>query len=260
MLARIPYDACPLCKSSAIKELARANCSTHTVYNDQVPPVMVWMSCDECGHVFTDGYFSAEALAVIFSKTNENQKLGHDLEAQRFASATIVEKVLPYAKEGKWLDVGFGNGSLLFTAEEYGFTPVGLDLRTPNVVAIRRLGIEAYAVALSDLQHSDAYSVISMCDVLEHMPFPADGLAAAHRLLKRDGVLFLSMPNMDSILWKVLTANKANPYWSELEHYHNFGRKRLIRLLEDNGFRVLRFGLSERYRACMELVTRKVSE
>jgi 2-polyprenyl-3-methyl-5-hydroxy-6-metoxy-1,4-benzoquinol methylase len=38
-----------------------------------------------------------------------------------------------------------------------------------------------------------------MADVLEHMPFPKTGLAAAHRLRRPDGVLFLSMPNMDNM-------------------------------------------------------------
>jgi protein O-GlcNAc transferase len=35
-----------------------------------------------------------------------------------------------------------------------------------------------------------------MADVLEHMPFPRPGLAAAHQLLRPDGVLFLSMQGM----------------------------------------------------------------
>jgi protein O-GlcNAc transferase len=258
--ARIPYDACPLCGAKEISTILKADCSKHHLYKPAIPPIMTWCACAACGHVFTDGYFSDAALQIIFSDTHENQKVGFEIEKQRYISARMVEKILPYAQTGYWLDVGFGNGSLLFTAQEYGFTPVGADLRKENVDIMNKIGIEAHCADLKALQQQPRFDVISMADVLEHMPFPVEGLGAAHRLLNPGGILFVSMPNMDSVLWNVLSSNNANPYWGELEHYHNFGRKRLFRLLQDNGFEPLRFGISERYRACMEVISRKIEQ
>ena len=65
------------------------------------------------------------------------------------------------------------------------------------------------------------------------------------------------MPNLDSSMWRSLDAQNANPYWPELEHYHNFSRPRLYILLEETGFTPLRYGVSERYRACMDEIARK---
>jgi hypothetical protein len=96
-----------------------------------------------------------------------------------------------------------------------------------------------------------------MADVLEHVPFPKEYLAAAAELLTENGILFASMPNADSVLWAALSMNGANPYWGEIEHFHNFGRQRLFALLEECGFTIVHFGLSERYRACMEVIARK---
>ena len=96
-----------------------------------------------------------------------------------------------------------------------------------------------------------------MADVLEHMPFPKAGLAAAHRLLRPDGVLFLSMPNIDNTVWRRLRANGVNAYWGEIEHYHNFPRKRLSALLEEHGLRPVESHISERYRVCMEVIAVK---
>ena len=81
-------------------------------------------------------------------------------------------------------------------------------------------------------------------------------LRAARRALAPQGVLLLSLPNMDSMLWRALDAQDINPYWGELEHYHNFGRERLDALLRDEGFEPVRYGVSERYRASMEVVAR----
>jgi protein O-GlcNAc transferase len=142
----------------------------------------------------------------------------------------------------------------VFAAEEWGFTPVGLDLRRDNVAVLRSLGYEAHCVPIEELDDGVRYSVVSMADVLEHMPFPKSGLLAARRLLAPGGALFLSMPNTDTMLWRLLHANKVNPYWGEIEHYHNFSRRRLYALLEEHGFEPVEYGVSERYRACMEVV------
>lgn len=257
MNPRIPYEVCPLCSSKAIVAAKTADCSRHPLYRPVLPPVMTWMTCNACGHVFTDGYFTAQAQAEIFNHTHEHQKLGADIEAQRLVAAHMVDKVLAYVREGTWLDVGFGNGALLFTAQEYGFTPIGLDLRPENVEMMNAIGIEAYCADLAQVSLGRKCDVISMADVLEHMPYPLQGLKAAARLLSDDGVLLISMPNADSMLWRVLDVTNANPYWGELEHYHNFGRKRLYALLNQNGFEAVQYGVSERYRACMEVIVKK---
>jgi len=238
--------------------LRTGDCSRHPLYRPVVAPVMTWMRCAPCGHVFTDGYFTPEVAAEIFQRTNPGQQPGAAFEQNRMVSARIVERVARHVASGAWLDVGFGNGSLLFTAQEWGFRPMGLDLRLPSVGALQRLGIEARCAELTTLDEAGAFAVISLADVLEHMPFPKQGLAAAHRLLRPDGVLFASMPNYDCMAWRLLDASNANPYWGELEHFHNFSRARLSARLVEQGFEPVQYAVSERYRVCMEIIARRV--
>jgi hypothetical protein len=54
-----------------------------------------------------------------------------------------------------------------------------------------------------------------------------------------------------------LERERKNPYWGELEHLHNFGRRRLYALLEETGFCPVRYGVSQRYLASMEVVARR---
>jgi SAM-dependent methyltransferase len=256
---RILFEGCPLCKSRNTAKLRTADCSRHPLYRPVIAPTMTWMHCNDCSHVFTDGYFSPDAAAIIFENTHEHQKPGWAFEQQRMVSARIVAKVAQYIQTGSWLDVGFGNGSLLFTAEEWGFTPIGLDLRRSSVEAMQRLGIEAHCADITAFRGHDSVSVISMADVLEHMPFPQDGLAAAYRLLRPEGVLFVSMPHYNCAAWRLLDASNANPYWGELEHFHNFSQTRLYTLMKDMGFDAINYGVSERYRVCMEVILRRTS-
>jgi protein O-GlcNAc transferase len=254
---RIRFDVCPLCDSTSFTHEATGDCSRHALYKRELPPRIRWYRCESCGHVFAEGYFTPEANALIFGQTKVDQRVGHDIERQRNIAALMVEAVLPFVSKGRWLDVGFGNGALLFAAQEYGFEPVGTDMRTDNAAALAKLGIEAHTSDLESLELSQPCHVISMADVLEHMPFPKRGLAAVHKFLEDDGVILVSMPNSETMLWRVFNESSTNPYWGELEHYHNFGRTRLYSLLAEMGFEPLKYGVSQRYRACMEVIARK---
>jgi tripartite-type tricarboxylate transporter receptor subunit TctC len=108
---RILFEGCPLCKSRNTAKLRTADCSRHPLYRPVIAPTMTWMHCNDCSHVFTDGYFSPDAAAIIFENTHEHQKPGWAFEQQRMVSARIVAKVAQYIQTGSWLDVGFGNGS-----------------------------------------------------------------------------------------------------------------------------------------------------
>lgn len=251
---RVLYSHCPLCESENFSHLFTGDCSSSSRYQPQLSSSIKWNKCADCKHVFTEGYYSEEALEIVFENTLDVQKVGANLEQNRAVSARMIEKVLPYQNRGLWLDVGFGNGALMFTADEYGFETVGLDLREETVSTMKQLRFECYKEDVCDFSYNKKASVVSMADVLEHTPFPKKCLIASRSLLKKGGVIFLSMPNSDAFIWRVFSQNNINPYWGEMEHYHNFGRKRLFSLLEEVGFEVLRYGVSERYRMCMEVI------
>lgn len=257
MNERIAYSACPLCDGGPLAELMTADCSRHPLHQPPLSTSIAWVRCAACGHVCTSGYYSDAACRLIFSRSNENQQAGHGIEQSRGISARMIEKVAPFVASGRWLDIGFGNASLLFTALEYGYTPVGLELREDNVARLRGFGIEAHCEDIATHKPERPYAVVSMADVLEHMPYPRHALGAVHGVLADNGVLFVSMPNIECAVWQLMDRDGANPYWGELEHYHNFGRTRLYALLRQHGFDPLRYGISERYRACMEVVARK---
>ena len=257
MQLRIDYQACPLCDSKKIVKSSVGDCSKHPLYKPEIPKLMQWMDCQDCTHQFVSGYFSEAANELIFSGTHENQKVGFQVEQQRTISARMIEKIIPLKSSGVWLDVGFGNGSLLFTAQEYGFHAIGVDLRQENVKKLKELGIEAYCDFVESIDFTRSISVVSMMDVLEHIPYPKKVLKSILLKMEKSACLLISMPNMESIVWKWMTHNRSNPYLREIEHFHNFSRSRLFSLLEECGFQPLRYGISERYRACMEFIAIK---
>lgn len=255
--ARILYENCPLCKSDKIIKSVIGDCSKQRLYNPIIPTKMQWMNCEDCHHQFINGHFSEEAQEVIFSQQPEDQVVGFEVEKQRQVSARIIEKIIPFKSNGIWLDVGFGNGSLLFTADEYGFEPIGADLRKDGVLRLQNLGIQAHCDLVQNIEFEKSISVVSMMDVLEHIPFPKDVLISLHSKMDEDGCLLISCPNSESWIWKLMATQNINPYFNTIEHYHNFSKTRLVSLLNECGFNIKKYGISERYRSGMEIIAQR---
>lgn len=249
MITRTPYEACPLCESKAITSRLRANVTSHPLWTSEFEPEMLWLKCISCGHVFTDGYFEGEALDKLFEKENPYP---HSLEVQRMLCAPMVQYVTFPDEDRTWLDVGCGSGALMMTAKEFGFEVEGLDLRDSAVKRCNQLGLRVFksTLAMHTGEGGHTYDVVSLCDVLEHVPFPRQLIKEAREALNPGGVLVVSCPNLDVF---GLLPDDENPYWWELEHFHNFSGDRLIMLLEKEGFRDFHYRVSERYRLGMEI-------
>ena len=228
---------------------------------------MTWVRCNGCEHVFTDSFYTEAGLTELFRQAHADQLAGGDIEKQRLLWAPIVQRVLDALPDGvtpfdahlTWLDVGCGSGGLVFTAEEFGFITTGLDLREEAVRRVREVGYRAQHGDIFDIRADNPFSVISMADVLEHTPYPIATLERAHEMLDERGVLFLSCPNRESSSWREMDRKSMNPYWYEIEHYHNFSRKSLMSMLRKCKFLPVNYSVSQRYISCMEIIAVKAS-
>jgi protein O-GlcNAc transferase len=90
-------------------------------------------------------------------------------------------------------------------------------------------------------------------DVLQQLPDPRAALRKAAQVLAPGGVLIISTPDMQSSGWKLMEGANANPFWSDIEHHHNFARDRLLALLHECGFEVVDFTVPDRQQGHMEL-------
>lgn len=255
--ARVAYACCPLCDGADIPYQIEAKVSDHPLYKPELPPTLKWRSCNDCGHVFTEGYLSPEAREVMLASMAPHQQVGADAAAGRAAAARIIERIARHAPAGEWLDVGVGTGALLFTAAEWGYDVVGADAGIESVEMLLKLGYKGVWNDIVDLDWADRFSVVSMAGSLEQAAFPRQSLAAARRLLRSGGVLFVSMANMDTIVWRILDASGANAYWGDIERNHMFTRARLVKLLETEGFNVMEYGVSDRGPSAMEIIAIK---
>ena len=51
-IERIPYEGCPLCGGGEMAKERSVNCSLHPMYHPDLSPIMDWLRCAECAHLF----------------------------------------------------------------------------------------------------------------------------------------------------------------------------------------------------------------
>ena len=265
MVLRIPFPNCPLCGQAIGKAIGTFDCTAYPHYIEPLPKTLTWLICATCGHIYTDSYWSAQGLEILLAKAHACQVADGNFEQKRFLWSPVVQCVfaqLPLPERGfdsgiSWLDVGCGDGALVMTAAEFGFDAAGLDSRREVIERIAALGYRAVQGDFLQSAVSKPLHVMSMADVLEHFPYPAQALRKAHSMLNPGGLLYVSCPNNDCASWRAMDAASANPYWIEMEHCHNFSRRLLMQLLRECGFNPLHYGISQRYKAGMEIVSRR---
>jgi SAM-dependent methyltransferase len=261
---KIAYSGCPLCKSET-QMMGTANCTAYPNWHESLPASLEWMRCTSCGHVHTSHYWSEAGLAEVFRHAHAGQLagVGPSPDAKRAVWAPVVERAISLiggvaslfggSKTPVWLDVGCGDGALTMTAADYGFASLGLDARAETVSRIRQLGFNAQLGDFMKMGVEGQTHILSMMDVLEHMPYPRAALEKAAKIIAPGGVIVISVPDMGSSSWRMMDAAKANPYWIEIEHHHNFSRQSLVRLLKECGFIPSDFAVPFRYKAQMEI-------
>jgi SAM-dependent methyltransferase len=140
-------------------------------------------------------------------------------------------------RTGRWLDVGCGAGALLAAARDRGWDVTGTEVAEGGARAVRERGFDVRTGELDQLGLPEgAFDVVSIIEVIEHVPEPRSLLAAASVLLRRGGVLYLTTPN-----GRGLSARLLGTRWSVVsppEHLQLFSRAGMRLALAGAGLRI----------------------
>jgi SAM-dependent methyltransferase len=218
---------CPLCGSQSDK-------------NELAPwKTWRWWDCRDCGVAYVTPfrnpgasfYQDYEDLYPV-EATGEPDKMSFEYRECLFS--------FPGSVRGKTLlDVGCGSGGFLNWAHARGFEVTGLDFDARRLELVKtKLGLtDVHQGGLLDFKTDQRFDAITMFQVLEHLDNPAEWLAAAKKLLKPGGKLFLGTPNRDRTFNPFVDgmAQVDNPP----NHLTRWRASSLSAFLEKNGLRVL---------------------
>ena len=212
--------------------------------------------CASCALVFVTPRYEPAALRKIYTETywksDKPREQGYaDYAADEELYLKTFRKrrqLLPQLAQGKLriLDVGCAAGFFLRVAAEMGHDVQGVEPSAAIATnAQKHLGRDAVHVGtLDDLPEGDprfapeSFDLVTMWDVVEHVPDPQDLLRRARELLKPDGTLVIETQNVTSSFARLL--GKKWHHYKHAEHLYHFNPSTVKTLLEQGGFEVVR--------------------
>ena len=152
--------------------------------------------------------------------------------------------------------MGCGWGYLLkFASEEFGYDVYGIEPAKEIAEACRNgRGLKNVSQGtIDDAEYPpDFFNVVTLMDVLEHLPDPGNALAKINTILAPGGAVFIKVPNMQFLQFITLVLSKTHlakilPFLGEglsmnpREHLYNFYPRALCELLSKQGFKPEKF-------------------
>lgn len=205
--------------------------------------------CRSCGHVFANPrllraeiekrYESPEFFSEYLDAHRATPK-GYDLDFLRGHYGLYLDLIRGRLSPGaRLLDLGCGAGFFLKAAEADGWAAEGTEISRQLAAYARDVaGVKVRLGTLEEIRWPpEIFDVVTLFDVLEHVPDPLRTLTEVGRLLKTDGAVLISTPDYDSL--SRLFLGKAWAVLSPAEHLSLFTSGTLRALIERAGLSVL---------------------
>jgi SAM-dependent methyltransferase len=196
--------------------------------------------CSRCG------------LVYIFPRPLQKELIGvyEDLGKQYFSSKDKIKEDFSYKYiaildfleisrlTNRLLEIGCSTGSFLSAARERGWIPFGTEIsRHSAMYGITQHQLNIFIGEFLDAHFpSEYFDAVLLIQTLEHLPEPDVYIKECYRVLRKNGTIFISVPNFKGITTTLL---KSRYFYVQDQHLFYFSPKSLQTLLEKMSFRII---------------------
>lgn len=203
------------------------------------------LRCPACGLAWRREFPDSSELAALYGESyfdrwgiDGPERLAEVRSMKAASYHEFLREVGIFRPGGTLLDVGCALGFLLGVAREHGYDVRGLDLNADAVAAAAaEFGAQVHAGPLDEHAFpGERFDVVTLIDVLEHVPDPSALLGSIATRLLPGGVAAAVLPNTASAVCRLL--GRRWPHYNA-EHLFYWSATCLPRYFEKLGWRVL---------------------
>jgi 2-polyprenyl-3-methyl-5-hydroxy-6-metoxy-1,4-benzoquinol methylase len=237
--------SCPVCQTENPKEIGLKN--NHML-----------VSCPTCSCVFVDPTPDFDQIEDLYDDYLATDKYLKKLKKKTFTARYKIFRLKKHLKKSqtRFLDVGCNIGATVRAAEIMGFNPMGIDLDNTSINKAKELfdTCEFEACSTFDLvERGRKFDFVFCSEVIEHVPFSQQFVKSLADLMDSGGLLYLTTPDIghtrvpqDILSWKEIKPP---------EHIVFFNKHSMRKLLEEQGFEIIKF--YRNHRANLRVVCKK---
>ncbi len=225
-------ESCPVCGwQHDTRFLAKATLLSASEYDLR--------QCPECGVIRFHPLPGPEELARFYSTAYYSFSRWHDEAKGKVYARRLSRK----RNEGTLLDVGCALGYFLKGIRDHSSWKVhGVEFgKDAARFAREKLDLDVHEGDLKSAGYAERFfDFIHINNVLEHVTDPAGLLRECRRILRDDGVLFLSVPNGACDVRPLVDffRSEDRPARSGSGHIFFFPQETLIRMVRESGFHI----------------------
>ncbi len=217
---------CRLCGSDGTSRLFESRDRIHSL-----PGIFAIHRCRRCQAVFIEPWLTDQELAIYYPEDYARYRHSRSLDKKSYTglkrfilenyygypyvksttlpvlkksaaflfSLVMARSAIPYRGEGNFLDVGCGGGSYLYRLKQWGWNVFGVETSKVGADQARSLGLNVHHGQIKNAGFPESFfDVIRLNHVLEHLTDPKGTFREIKRILKPDGIVYITVPNTRS--------------------------------------------------------------
>jgi SAM-dependent methyltransferase len=213
----------------------------------QLPGIFRMVKCTTCGLIRQNPRLVWESLKTYYPEdylsyaplAREEKHWWQRLE-RRYGQWKRLRSIERFQKQGRLLEIGCGTGMFLEEVlRSDRWEAIGIEPSEKAAEYVRRmLEIPVYQTTFAEVElEPHSFDVIVLWNVLEHFYSPVKELARVSQLLKPNGLLVFSIPNLNSLNAKLFGYHWSG--WDLPRHLYVFPHPQLDEILRKIGFTIL---------------------
>lgn len=240
---------CPLCFSKSFKIMCKSSLKKED-YDlsvlkkhfknslDDYTKHAQLVRCNSCSLVYTNPMEDSKWILQIYKNIVDTEYLDTEVFRKKL-SQKHLNLLKTFKKTGNILDIGCFAGFFLELAKKNGWHVYGIE---PSVWAAKIAKKKGVKIIGADFQRISKktlkFDIITLWDVIEHLPNPHSFMNFIRKFLKEDGIIALGTPNIESFAAKIL--KEKYPHLIRM-HVCLYSPKTIEILLKQYGFSIIHY-------------------
>lgn len=166
-----------------------------------------YVQCSKCSLLYANRRLTHEE-SISFYSDDDDYNADYIYTSKKYLKEREkiiqpkIDFIKKYVKGKNWLDIGSADGAAIQVLNKLGYKALGIEIsKKSRDFSKKYRKIELYPKPLEEfeVENTKKWNAVSIIGVMDVIPNPFEILKISNRLLDKNGIIALNVPNYDSV-------------------------------------------------------------